>query len=462
MKRWLMVMLVMAGFAGLGAAPAAAAPGDVSATEVSFEGAGGVVLHGTVLAGASAAGRRPAMVMLQGAGNRGRQAIRPDAEAYARLGVVVLIYDKRTVGYSLFHRDYSVLADDALAGLRLLAARPDVDPARLGLWSASEGAFVAPLAAARSADVKYVIATGAVGVAPAVQTRWQWGEYLRHFGVSGSLTRTMQGPAFRTVVGAGLFTEGDFDPLAGWREVRQPVLAEWGELDHDAMPELSARLIAGALHDAGNTHATFRTVPGVRHTLHLTADGGFDHLAAIPSDYGRYEAAWIDAPAPTAAELPAGGGPVPAVAPLRWYESFGLQVAGFALLVVGFAAFPLTAAFRRVRGRRFAPPVRRPARWLAGAGLAATLGAPLYLFFMMAVAAQVVGPTLLGRPLPWLLLQLLALATVVALVCTAIAWRRHRGEISAPEHVRLTLLVTAGALFLPLAVHWGLLAGVRG
>ncbi|GAA2386446.1 alpha/beta hydrolase [Dactylosporangium salmoneum] len=454
-----MVMLVMAGFSGLGAAPAAAAPDDVTATEVSFEGNGGVVLHGTILAGASAAGRRPAMVMVQGAGNRGRQVIRPDAEAYARLGLVVLIYDKRTAGYSLFHRDYSVLADDALAGLRLLAARPDVDPARLGLWGASEGAFVAPLAAARSADVRYVIAVGAAGVAPAVQARWEWGEYLRHFGVSGSLTRTMQGPAFRTVVGAGLFAEAGFDPSAAWRQVRQPVLAEWGEMDHDVMPELSARLIAEALHDAGNTHATIRTVPGVRHNLHLTANGGYDHLDAVPPDYGRYESAWIDAPAPTAAELPAGGGPIPAVAPLRWYDSFGLQAAGFALLVLGFAAFPLTAAFRRLRGHRFAPTVRRPARWLAGAGLAATLGGPLYLLFMMAIAAQVVGPTLLGRPLPWLLLQLLALGTVAALVATVIAWRRHRAEISAPERARLGLLVTAGTLFLPLAVHWGLLAG---
>ena len=81
--------------------------------------------------------------MLQGAGNRGRQELRAEAEAFARRGVVTLIYDKRTVGYSLLHRDYAVLAEDALAGLRLLRARADVDPASVGLWAQSEGAYVA-------------------------------------------------------------------------------------------------------------------------------------------------------------------------------------------------------------------------------------------------------------------------------------------------------------------------------
>ncbi|HEX4702424.1 MAG TPA: alpha/beta hydrolase, partial [Pseudonocardiaceae bacterium] len=140
----------------------------VRIADVSFVGSGGVVLQGSVV-GPAAAGHHPAMVMLSGAGSGGRTELLPEAEAFARHGIVTLVYDKRTVGYSFFHRDYSVLADDALAGLRLLRTRADVDPARVGLWALSEGAFVAPLAADRSTDVKFLITVGAVGVTPAEQ-----------------------------------------------------------------------------------------------------------------------------------------------------------------------------------------------------------------------------------------------------------------------------------------------------
>ncbi|MCP2323113.1 hypothetical protein HDA40_001620 [Hamadaea flava] len=455
--RWILVTLLALGAGGPYATPAAAAPGvDVAATVVSFEGDDGVVLHGTVVAPAASAVRRPAMVMLQGAGNRGQQALRADAEAFARQGVVVLLYDKRTDGYSLLQRDYSVLAGDALAGLRTLRARHDVDPARLGLWAASEGAFVAPLAATRSADVKFVITVGAVGVAPAVQTRWQWGQYLHHRGVSGSLAYAMREPSFQTIIAAGMFPEAGFDPAPAWRGVRQPVLAEWGELDYDAMPELSSQTIQRALSSGGNTHVTVRRVPGVRHTLHLTANGGFDHLDALPADYGRYEAAWIDRMPETTTGTDQDPD-VPTVAPLPWYGSTWLQAAGFSLLLVGFAGYPLTAGVRRFRGRRGAPPVRRPARWLAAAGLATALAAPAYLFFMMATAANVIGPVILGRTLPWLVLHLLAVGTVAAAATTLVSWRRRRTEVAPAERVRLGLLVTAGLTFVPLAVYWGLL-----
>ena len=88
---------------------------------------------------------------------------------FARRGVITLIYDKRTIGYSLLRRDYGLLAVDAAAAVALLATRRDVDPSRLGLWAQSEGAYVEPLACLRSSAVKFVITVGAVGVTQAVQ-----------------------------------------------------------------------------------------------------------------------------------------------------------------------------------------------------------------------------------------------------------------------------------------------------
>src|SRR5829696_6011588 len=127
--RWLMAILLAT--AGVPVAPAAAEPEPVRTTDVTFIGDGGVILHGIVVAPRPTGKRRPALVMLEGAGNRGRQELRPAAEVLAGHGVITLIYDKRTVGYSLLRRDYGLLAADAVAAVELLATQRDVDPARL-------------------------------------------------------------------------------------------------------------------------------------------------------------------------------------------------------------------------------------------------------------------------------------------------------------------------------------------
>jgi uncharacterized protein len=444
------------------AVPVRAAPEGLRATEVSFTGEGGVVLHGTILAPTAVSRRRPGLVMVEGAGNRGRQELRAEAEAFVRRGIVTLIYDKRTAGYSLFHRDYSVLAGDALSGVRLLRARADVDPARVGLWGLSEGAWVASLAASRSTGVAFLITVGAVGVTPVRQTVWAYGEFLRHAGVAGSLPHTMQATSARLVVAAGLFPEANYDPVPAWEHVRQPVLAQWGDLDRQAVPQESSHIIRQALDRAGNTHYTIRFVPGVRHNLNLTADDGFDRIDRLPSDYGQFEASWIDAlahhlPTASADRAPRQDEPSHPLRPLAWYESPWLQLAALLLFLVAFAGYPLTAAARRLRGSRGGPPGRRPARWLAGTGLATTVGLLLYVLFMLATAANVIGPVVLRRPVPWIILQLLAAATVAATVAAVMAWRRVRRDLSSADHARLGLLVAAGVAFLPWAAAWGLL-----
>ena len=57
----------------------------------------------------------------------------------------------------------------------------------------------------------------------------------------------------------------------------------------------------------------------------------------------------------------------------------------------------------------------------------------------------------------WLALQVLAVASVVATVLTALAWRRRRGSVPRGERVRLGLLLAGGAVFVPWALYWGLL-----
>ncbi|SEL75627.1 alpha/beta hydrolase family protein [Streptacidiphilus jiangxiensis] len=431
----------------IAAARAADGAGTV-ATPVVFTGEGGVRLHGTVVAPAGATtAPRAGVVMLPGAGPGGQAALLPAARAYARRGVVALVYDKRTVGYSMTHRDYGQLAADALAGVALLRARTDVAPHEVGLWGLSEGAWPASIAAGSgsggSGEVAFLITAGAVGLTPARQQAWAYGEFLGHHHVSGSLTDALATTGSRQLVGAGLFPEADYDPVPAWRRVHVPVLAEWGALDREAAPQESARIIGAALDAGGNTHHVLRFVPDVRHNLNLTDDDGFDRIDALPADYAAYEAAWIGA-------VTRGAAPASAVVgtpdrqdrtsapltPLAWYETGWVQSAVLTLLVAGFGGTLLRG------GRRLG----RAAFRTAAAGLAALLGALGYLLFCVVTAANAIGPVVLGRPLPWLALQLLALGCVAGAVQVAFARRRD----ALP-------LLAAAAVFVPWALYWGLL-----
>lgn len=428
--------------------PAESACAAVTAAQVSFAGDGGVVLHGTVLAlDGEATARRPGLVLLEGAGNRGRGHLMPEARAYARHGIVTLVYDKRTVGYGLTHRDYAVLANDALAGVRLLRERADVDPTKVGLWALSEGAFVAPIAAA-SSDVAFVVTVGAVGTPPAVQTAWAYGQYLHHAGVTGRLVATMQHTAPRATIGAHLFPEADFDPMPYWQAVHQPVLAEWGQLDRDSVPGRSSRAIRTALDRGGNRDHVIRIVPSVNHDLHVTAADGYDRLPRLPAGYGDFEAAWIAVPA----HAPASPGvsldaesDIPVIAKPAWYDAAWAQLATLLILFGTLLAYPLT----RRKGRQGLPV----ARWLSGLGPLTLAGTLLYLMFLLITAAKVPGPVVWGRPVAWLVLQLLAIATVVATAALGWALWRQR-ELS---RTRFGVLLAGGVLFVPWAIHWGLL-----
>jgi len=118
--------------------------------------------------------RHPAVVLLQGSGplNRDEEAfgMKPFviiADFFARNGIAVLRYDSRGVGGSTgapFQYTLSDVADDAMAAVRYLKARNDVDSARIGLCGHSQGGIVAPMCAARSEDVAFIICISGIGI----------------------------------------------------------------------------------------------------------------------------------------------------------------------------------------------------------------------------------------------------------------------------------------------------------
>ncbi|MFI0408791.1 alpha/beta hydrolase family protein [Actinomadura sp. 3N508] len=469
MTRAITVALTLLAGVLLGAVPASAsgpipAPPGLTSADVSFNGFGGLTLHGTVLAPAKAARPVPGVVLVTGSGaGVPREHLLTEATEFARRGLAVLIYDKRSVGYSDFRRSYSELADDALAAVGALRARPGVDPAKVGLWGLSEGGWVAPLAASRSADVAFVIVVGGNAMTPMRQQVWNETSALRRAGVSGSLIEHGKHNFARLGADAGLFAEAFFDAQGVLARVRQPLLGVWGARDLQTPPEDNPPLFARALRRGGNPRYTFRFFADADHAAHVTPDGGVTRGEALAPGYADLVGSWVRDV--TSGRPPAAGTATPPkqdyasveISPSPWWASWQMQVAAFALFVVAFTGYPLVALVRRLRGRTVRP-VSRWARLLATAGLTSVIGLLVYIFYLMAAGRSPdPGPVLAGRPLPWLVLQALAVAAVGAGIVTAVAWRRAAATVPAGERARLGLLVTAGLVFVPWAVYWGLL-----
>ena len=83
------------------------------------------------------------------------------ARWFAEEGVAAFAYDKRGVGESggnFRTVPFMELCDDGLAAIAYLKSRDEIDPKRIGVWGLSQGGWLGPLAASRSADVSFVIA----------------------------------------------------------------------------------------------------------------------------------------------------------------------------------------------------------------------------------------------------------------------------------------------------------------
>lgn len=117
--------------------------------EVIFQN-GDVTLAGKLLI-PSTKGPHPAVILLHGSGpqdrNGERSEIRWVADHFARHGIAALIYDKRGLGVAgstgnLATATFSDFADDALAGLKLLQGRHEINPRQIGMWGISQAGWV--------------------------------------------------------------------------------------------------------------------------------------------------------------------------------------------------------------------------------------------------------------------------------------------------------------------------------
>lgn len=430
-----------------------------------------MAVEGTVIAPAGERTGRPGIVLVPGSGEGvPREFYQPHAEAFARAGIVALIYDKRTAaeGYSLLEGSITDLADDAIAGVRLLRDRPDVDPDRVGVHGHSEGGWTVAVAGTRSADVAFVVASAASALPPERTQVWMNHTQLRHAGVAESLLVPLGENLTRHLVGAGMFRLAGHDPIPPLERLDQPVLGVFAEVDRSTPPGESLRLFREALDRGGNTHYTLRVIDGAHHLMAPSRDG-FDvdfgdvaaQLAELAPGYVETVTAWVhglaDGPTdPSADPPPPQRHDSAPLTPLAAYESLGVQLAALGLLALAFGAYPITAAIGRLHGHPDQQPTRWPARTLAAAGLAVPPLTIAYLGFLMVTGATALGPVVAGRTLPWLVLQLAALGTAAAAAALIARWWQERHQLSAWANARFGALVGGAAMFAAWATYWGL------
>ncbi|HEU0048705.1 MAG TPA: alpha/beta fold hydrolase [Nitrososphaera sp.] len=279
--------------------------------EVSFRN-GDVTLSGTLLLPLTEV-PHPAVVFLHGAGSEGRYGARFLAEYFTRYDIAALIYDKRGVGKSTGdwkRSDFTDLAGDAIAGIHFLQQRKEINPRRIGIYGHSQGGSIAPLVAARSKDVAFVI-SGAGGGVPMYEAEINsLTNQIRTKGITGGdlaeatafiqifirVARTGEGwaqldtaiekardtkwlPIVRPPAKDNYFWSfykqiADYNPAVYWEKVSVPVLIIQAERDIYVPVASSVANIDRALRKAGNKDYTILILPRALHTFNINPEPG--------------------------------------------------------------------------------------------------------------------------------------------------------------------------------------------
>jgi pimeloyl-ACP methyl ester carboxylesterase len=132
------------------------------AENVTFK-SGGLSLAGLLV---KPDGKAPhsAVIFLHGSGRADGVHDLPDyrvhANAFVRKGLAVLVFDKRGTGDSegdFANASYGDFVQDAVAAVRFLRSRADIDVQRIGLLGTSEGGWLAPEVASKAGDIAFII-----------------------------------------------------------------------------------------------------------------------------------------------------------------------------------------------------------------------------------------------------------------------------------------------------------------
>jgi pimeloyl-ACP methyl ester carboxylesterase len=218
------------------------------------------------------AGRHAAVAFVHGSGPTPR-AYLPDLQALlVRNGVAVLAYDKRGIGQSGGRYPgesptadaIDVLAEDAAAAVRFLAARPEIDPERVGLAGHSQAGRIMPLAASKERAIRDLIVVSG----PAVTA--DENETYQNLAGSGATSQQLSDAEIDAeVLRRG---PGGVDPIPWIRQFAIPAIWLYGGLDKIIPDRLSVRRLQPIAREPGRDF-TIDVFPRANHALVETQTG---------------------------------------------------------------------------------------------------------------------------------------------------------------------------------------------
>jgi dienelactone hydrolase len=429
----------------------------------------------------------PAVVFVHGAVRHERGDNLEEAEYFARRGIAALVYDKRGCGASTgdwTRASQFDLAEDALAAVRLLKERPEIDSRHIGLWGMSQGASIIPLAAVRSSDVAFLIAVS--GCLSFDRQMYYYRANLFHQrGLSDSLLdiankaslvyndfarRVRNGLPVPDAWRARSAFDVYFDYRQEWSRVWQPVLAVYGELDQAVPVAESAAELREAMLIGNNKDWTILIFPAASHSLGITATGElYEPWRGYVPGFLEEATEWVLKRVNGRCE---GGGfagtarqtvlryPADRYQRRSWYGNSLVQLPlllGFALFfIVGSLSLPVGFLVRRFR--LLAQGSSGSIRGLRGLACAlCTLNLALLVGLVVLVRAvgnqiqPVCPPPLRLLPLAGILSALL---TMLVLGFIAQAWRSGSWVRSMWWWASISV---AGLCFVPFLLYWNLL-----
>jgi pimeloyl-ACP methyl ester carboxylesterase len=286
----------------------------------------------------------PAVVLFHGSGPQERDLFM--ARWFAAEGVAALTYDKRGVGESggdFRTVPFMDLCNDGLAAIEYLKLRKEIDSRRIGVWGLSQGGWLGPLAALRSADVSFVIAVSGPGVSPGEQMIVYYANELRAQGMSegdvreaSTLRRDIwnyrssgtgyekavvelkqartkpwygkvkmqQDNLFRPLPTLAELSEPNhqsvtwykqemnYDPVPALRALRVPALFLFGDRDQLIPVQESVAAIRRVLAEDGHHDFTIREFPDDDHEIRLVTSEG---NGSIDPEYLKTMRGWLAA-----------------------------------------------------------------------------------------------------------------------------------------------------------------------
>ncbi|MCP3960140.1 MAG: alpha/beta fold hydrolase [bacterium] len=165
-------------------------------------------------------GPHPAIVLVHGSGDDAATDFYCYGDFFAAHGIATLTFDKRGTGRSegIYTFDFHQLARDVVAAVDYLRSRSDVDGRRIGLSGYSQGAWVAPLAASMTTDLRYVIVNYGLIASPAEEARVETRNELRRRGVD---EESLEQVDELTLAAVKVVSTGFRDGWAEFREIEE-------------------------------------------------------------------------------------------------------------------------------------------------------------------------------------------------------------------------------------------------